>query len=765
VANYAELVTDWNGLGNPHAGALVKFVERYGDGVADVVELRRNDGGELVILDICTGSPQEPVHPIRRVERVGVLFGRGSMPLMVMLRDDFPDTEHQMLVPRGHPAAICIDDRPWAEASLGWTPAELVTRVLSWFERASVGKLHDTRQPLDPVFLLSEFSFVTERSVWDEETTEVLIAEQEHEHSPILRVKRLQDCDDTDRPRLPICVMTYRLPAQGVRPLRHMPVNLYELSTILGENGIVLVDDLNRLLSDLLTDAGARWLLNSLLAVMVQMPVRASPDVLQDGADLRAFVSERTVGEIGVVLGIALKDDRQLQDGTVGYVKHIRAKVADASALKPVAIECAEVHLEFEHDLAARLAGRDEPDSRHAVLIGAGALGSALADCLAREGRFTWTVIDPDRMLPHNLARHIGHNDRIGYHKAHVLADHLNAVVAEREAIARALPNDLFAGGEPGRSISSAMAAADLIVDATASIGAARRISDHEGPARRISTFFNPSGAAAVLLAEPADRALTLRDLEAQYYRLVLETGSLKSHLDRSVETFAYTGGCRAISNRFPQSNVSVLAGLVAMKLGDAVDQPEAVLAVWTLDSNGEVTLDTAPPDQVTRYLGKNDWKITTDAGFVRQILAMRKEKLPVETGGMLFGVVDVPARSICLVHAAAAPDDSIESIGGFERGVRGVGEYIDRIRRRTSGQVRYVGEWHSHPPGASGQPSPRDIRQIDWLAAVMEMDSAPALMVIATDIGIEVIFAEQGTRPLALTPRDGRVARGLSAG
>lgn len=753
VANYAQLVTDWAGLSNPHARTIVKYVERYGDGVADVVELRRNDGGELVILDVCTGSPQVPVHPIRRVERVGVLFGGESMPLIVMLRDDFPETEHQILVPRGHPAVICIDERPWSEARLGWTSAELITRILSWFERASGGKLHDTRQPLDPVFLLSEFSFVAARSVWDEETTAVLIAEQEHERSPILRVKPLQDCDGTDRGRIPLCVMTYRLPAQGLRRLRHMPVSLYELSTILEENGIGFVDDLNQHLADWLTDGGAGWLLNSLLAVMVEMPVHAFPNDLQDGADLRAFVSEEPVGEIGIALGTALKIGGQHQNGTAGYVKKIGAAAADASVLKPLGIACAEVHLEFERDLAARLAGREEPDSRNAVLVGAGAMGSALADCLAREGRFSWTVVDPDRMLPHNLARHIGQSNRIGDHKAHVLADHINAVVAERGTIARALPNNLFADGEPGRAISSEMVAADLIIDATACIAAAREISDREGQARRISAFFNPSGEAAVLLVEPVDRTLTLRDLEAQYYRLVLEAESLKTHLDRSVETFAYTGACRAVSNRFPQSRVSVLAGLVAGKLGAAVDQPEAVLVVWTLASNGEVTVETAPPERATRYRAKNGWSVTMDSGLVRHILAMRERKLPVETGGMLYGVVDVPSRSIYLVHAAAAPDDSIETAEGFERGVRGVEDYIERIRRRTSGQVRYVGEWHSHPQGTTGQPSPRDIRQIDWLAAVMEMDSAPALMVIGTDIGVEVVLAEEGTRSLVLTP------------
>ena len=84
-------------------------------------------------------------------ERVGILFVRqDAQPLVTILRDDFPDTEHQQLVPEGCPATICIDDRPWGEARLTWTPAELVERILSWFRRAGRGELHDSRQPLDP---------------------------------------------------------------------------------------------------------------------------------------------------------------------------------------------------------------------------------------------------------------------------------------------------------------------------------------------------------------------------------------------------------------------------------------------------------------------------------------------------------------------------------------------------------------------------------------------------------------------------------------
>ena len=63
---------------------------------------------------------------------------------------------------------------------------------------------------------------------------------------------------------------------------------------------------------------------------------------------------------------------------------------------------------------------------------------------------------------------------------------------------------------------------------------------------------------------------------------------------------------------------------------------------------------------------------------------------------------------------------------------------------QRSSRQVRYVGEWHSHPPQAAAQPSPVDARQIDWLAALMGMDSMPALMVIAGDEGLAVILANE---------------------
>ena len=373
-----------------------------------------------------------------------------------------------------------------------------------------------------------------------------------------------------------------------------------------------------------------------------------------------------------------------------------------------------------------------------------------MADCLVREGRFQWTVIDDDRLLPHNLARHIARNDQTSRHKATILANHLNSTLTGEAVVAQSVAASLFADGEHGAAIVEAVASADLIIDASASVVVARSLSDRKASARRLSTFFNPSGQAAILLAEPADRSLNLRDLEAQYLGLVLRTDKLAGHLATPPETIAYTGACRAITNRIPQSRVSVLAGLAAGALGNAADRMKAVISIWTLTPNAEVTLDSAPAEAVSRYRAQG-WQITVDAGLAARILAMRRARLPLETGGILFGLVDISAKSIHVVHASPAPPDSKEALGEFVRGTQDVEELMEEVDKKTSGQVRYVGEWHSHPPHASACPSLVDGRQVDWLAALMGMDSMPALMLIAADKQIAVIFAHE--RAQQVTP------------
>ena len=530
--------------------------------------------------------------------------------------------------------------------------------------------------------------------------------------------------------------------------LRHAPATLGELAEMLTTAGIDAYADLAGRFEEWLADGeAAAWRLNARFAVIVEMPIVSPRGERQEGVDLRAFVSAKSAGDIAVALGVALNTTRQ-QGSKVGYVQRIGQHLLDQQAVDAISMQTAEVHLDFERDLAARLAGRSTPDTRRVVLIGAGAMGSHLADCLVRDGRFRWTIIDDDRLLPHNLARHIARNDQTSRYKAAILADHLNTTLIDHLPVARPLSVNLLATGALGAGSSEALDNADLIIDATASVPAARYLSDHGAPARRLSTFFNPSGEAAVLLAEPVDRRLTLRDLEAQYLGLVLRTDRLGDHLATLPDVVAYAGACRAITSRISQSRVSVLAGLASSGVSDAADTSEAAICIWTLTATGEVTLDSVPAEPVSRY-SANGWQIAVDAGLVARIHTLRDARLPSETGGMLFGLVDIPAQSIHLVHASPAPADSTERPGEFVRGTHGVDSLMKMVDQKTSGQLRYIGEWHSHPPQASAHPSPADADQIDWLAGLLGMDSMPALMLIAADTETAVVFAREHAEPI----------------
>jgi hypothetical protein len=722
------------------AGALAGFMIRYGASVGSFVVGRRRDDQELVVLDLRTAAPQRPFYAIQQVERVGVLFLReDAQPLVRMQRDDFPDTEHQQLKLEGCPATICIDDRPWSEAALTWTPAELVERILSWFRRAGRGELHDARQPLDPFLMITSLKFFIARSVLSAGSAQNHFAVHDPTDRSILRVHRAEAGLVT--PSLePLAIFGYQVAPEAMKRLRYAPDNLVSLAAMLGERGIDLFGDLKaRLVSWIAEGESAAWRLNGRFVVIVELPVVSPRGEQRDGLDHRAFITAQTAGDIAVALGIA---EDSLGHGKVGYVKLLGTPVANQAALAAIKAQTAEVYLEFEPDLAARLAGRNAPDRRKAVLVGAGAIGSHLADCLAREGRFLWTVIDDDRLLPHNLARHVAGNNHVTRRKAQILADHINGTFMGPPQ-AKAITANLFADGQDGASIEGALREADLIIDATASIVAARHVSDHAAAARRASVFFNPTGEAVVLLAEPARRALTLRDLEAQYLGLVLRKESLAEHLGKEAETVAYTGACRAITNRIPQSRAAILSGLAGLGLSAAADADTAAISVWTLQPNGNVATETIAPEFVIRFRA-GAWEITVDTGLLRRIYEMREARVPVETGGLLFGLVDIPAKRIHLVDASPAPPDSVERRNEFVRGVEGVDELMDSVRRRTAGQVRYVGEWHSHPPRASARPSAIDGLQIDWLAALMDMDSMPALMLIAAERELAVVFARE---------------------
>lgn len=681
-------------------------------------------GHVAIAIEIEVQRPQDLAYPIKAVETVAVVFSKRDIrPSVLALRADFPDTPHQNWTPPNAPSSLCIDDRPWSEAKLTASPADLVRRIQLWLAKAARGELHDPAQPIDPLFYVSELSVALPAKALEQGAATVELAGLVRNDNPQLIIAR--PLAEAPKDAVGFIVLAFHVQPQAMSRLRHAPATLDALATELERYGIKLYDELKNRLKEWAGIKGdSLRRLGSRLAIVVAFPVAEGS---RTANDLRAFMTYNIAGEIGESLGVLFKNVGK----QAGYVLALPENKPDGRDLK---VEPAQVHFAFDRDLAASIAGHSSANRQKAVLVGGGSLGSQLALNLAREGLFSWTVVDQDFLLPHNLARHALLNRDVGAPKALALAHHIGDLLQEA---ADGLPCDVIAPDDASKErLNARLSEADIIIDASASVAVSRHLSDlPAAKARRVCVFFNPSGTSAVLLAEATDRSITLRDLEAQYHRLILTEPSLAGHLRPEGQGVRYSGSCRALTNRIPATKAALLSALTARGVVDCLKSNDAKIRSWNCGDDGSVAVLKKNGEAVhTTTLG--GWSVSYDDGLLAQLATLRKGKLPNETGGALLGIADMSRMSLHIVHAMPQPEDSEGTPTKFERGVVGLLDDINRAVEATMHQLRYVGEWHSHPRLSSAWPSEIDLDQLAWLESELVSEGLPGLMAIAADDG-----------------------------
>lgn len=717
-------------LSSVHARDFTAAVKSGAISGARVIGFRQDGDHSAVPIEIDVERPQELAFPIKATEPLAVIFGRpDEQPRVLALREDFPDTPHQNWTPEGAPCSLCIDDRPWAEARLTSTAFDFVRRIQLWLAKAARGELHDPAQPLDPLFFHSWLSLVIPPSVFGEAGQEPpeLVGFTRQDNPGIILTARAAAAGGPRSGEARFLVLAFQAAPQAMSRLRHAPTTLMGLNAELSRCGIDLLKELK---SRLATWAGMTQddlrRLGSRLVILVAFPVQAGADRTVN--DFRAFVTPTSAGDIGVALGVLLKHPTQVGNRQAYTV----AIGGNAPHADQIAVDAAEVHFSLNRDLSAAIAGR-KADRRQAVLVGAGALGSQIGLNLAREGALSWIVLDQDILMPHNLARHGLLAADTGAPKAFAVARQMGMLLDEPFEAARCDVTRLDA--EIADQVNAHLAAADIIIDASASVAVSRFISDLGVSAKRLCAFFNPAGNAAVLMAEDKARSVTLRDLEAQYHGLLFSDPSLADHLKTDRPGVRYSGSCRALTNRIPATRAALLSALAARGISDCLRDDDASIRIWTTTDEGEVKLVRRAAAQVTsRQFGS--WTLRYDAGVLQTLREYRACRLPNETGGILLGMIDVSRRSIHVAHAMPEPEDSQGSVTGFERGVLGLAATVADVAEKSLHQIRYVGEWHSHPVGSSVMPSRVDIAQLEWLSSELEAEGVPALMAIAGDDG-----------------------------
>lgn len=741
-------MVDPEGLGLPRAVACMRAVVRAGS-QAQLVECRTNGDVEVVIFDIEVERPQRPVNDVHRVERIAARFTHAddSGPEALALRDDFPVVPHLNLRDEVRPRSLCLYDRSWDEVRSSWTGESFLNRVRWWLEQTARGELHDEDQPLEPLMFSHGYDLVVSSRFGlnagpKTEFVRVMLVGGEHG-----RVLVGDSLDNVCRGGLPSAVIHIETPPTTHGVINRAPRTIHELAALVDDAEFRLMPALREavraLPEQLVGDVDLRRLVKPIF--VLALPKTREPGGRVEWTELKGFLCLHDLEAVGVGIGAWAVEGKML-----GRL------LGDQSRFNGSAVNVAVMNVlrKLTWERASQYSGRRRIDPRKIVAVGAGSLGSQVAMNLARSGFGRWSLVDDDSFLPHNAVRHaLEGGFPLGRNKAECVALYMNSI-ADDEPIAEGIPANFLRPGDQRARLDAVLGEADLVLDMSASLPVARAIADLENAARAVSVFLSPNGRDLVLLAEDKGRSIRLDDLEMMYYGEAATREDLQGHLAPAGRRARYGASCRDLSVSMSQASVAIHAGIAAGAVEQAAHRELASARVWRTDPDtlGVSALKLDVHNFVRQV--QSGWRIRVSRKLLDNVVAWRQDRLPNETGGILLGGMDHDRRCLHIVLALPSPPDSEEWPTMYIRGVRGLQRAREQIVEATAGNLDYLGEWHSHPPGNPMAPSDDDRTVFRWIEGLAVSDGRPPVMLIVGESDARVFagsLEEELPEPICL--------------
>jgi hypothetical protein len=723
IAVHGEKI-DPEALVGRRAKEIAAYLKAEHSPFLSLLECRRKGDIEVLVVEFdLEVAPRRPVK-IERKEQLFLICGEGSeMPLVVPAREGFPIEQLHVTIHEGSEfASLCLWDTPLEDLKARFTPFMFLARTKEWLELAAEEKLHQHGQGVEPVLTGTRVQAILPAGKIKPEVRYIADGREGLDKRLTIRFAEPEksaggNAGDTRFVLVPVTTQVV-----CGRAVRSAPHTFEQLASLLAEHGC----NLTQTITDFVTQVQKDPELEKALPVMlVTFPKALVVGGRVEGEDVWAFGIVQTVGELGASLG------------TYGSAGGFRAPLIGAKVsgeLPPtIPIEPMLVVRELDGSQLTTLSGMEGGEDLKCFAVGAGALGSKVLEVCVRGGFGRWWVLDKDMFLPHNAVRHLLGEWAIGQPKAHYVGNFLNQVVPG-ERVLQSFVEDITDPRGLSAEASAALQGSSLVVDMSASVAVSRTLARMEGIPRSVSLFFNPSGTDLAVLLQDSKRSLSLLDLEASYYAALIKDERLAGHLDDgSGAAVRYGNGCRDVTARISPEKVAQLGGLAAQGLRRYSALPDAAAAIWRTQPTGETTLVELQND-VFRGDPEGEWDIRWSVGVLETLAAERQADLPNETGGILLALVDFERKLIRISAAIEAPPDSVKKPHYFERGRTGLERRLKEIGARTAGQLRYVGEWHSHPVGVPARPSADDNQLFGKLAELFRGTGEPHIMGIVGD-------------------------------
>lgn len=707
------------------------------------VECRRTtSGSEIIVFDADIEVSQKPVHDIKYLERIAVIFdgSDATMPEILALRCDFPSVPHLYLRSRKLPRSLCITEQAYSEWKLHSTGVTFVEEIRQWLISTAKGTLHAEDQPLEPLLVGSEGALILPFDLFttssDSELLFIFLEDSGNGRKTCI-AKHPKDIDENSN-LLEYVAFSFLTKPQTHGIIRSAPETLFELHKFLEDSNVDLLDELRSRLKVWRSEYKEAELLEKKLALIIGLPKMRDENTATEELELCAFLTVETIKKVGIEIG--------LWDETNGCIGHLIFVDQDKRGTE-IRIGMLNPVFSFSRERAAKFNGFSSRSNKKVAAVGLGALGSQVFMNLIRAGYGEWTLIDKDFLLPHNLARHALPSIFIGGPKSQWMAELANRTI-DGDPIADWIVADILNSQESQETLGKleeAFANSEIILDASASLPVARHLAHNvNSPARRISIFLNPQGTDVIILAEDKERKITLDSLEMQYCRHLINEPSLENHILRDSEQIRYGTSCRDVSSIIPQDFVALQSAICSRAIHQITSDEQAFMSIWRIDED-QISVQRYPfsvKNSIKYQIG--EWTLCVDGGFVEKVHKTRAKKLPNETGGVLIGTYDMQRKIIYVVDCLPSPPDSKEWPTVYIRGCQGLYSQIEEIQQITANQLKYIGEWHSHPVGCGVNPSQEDRQVFDWLSDHMKVDGLPPLMLIVGDPGKYAFYLDQ---------------------
>jgi len=716
----------------PLAVQFVAHIKSRGDDAFELLECRSFEGLEALKLLVRPELPNGRLYDFQNEEALLLVFTRDGdgLPNLYALRKDFPRVPHMGLVQKGMMPWICLFGEDPDEVRRRLTPQFLADRILWWFSQNARGILHRDDQALEP-FLLGKIRpiyfpseiFATENppalyvfAALAGTDAEALVADFRNSIEPGFSVD-------------PFAIYVFTTPIQSKGVIYEEPATLLDLIELCEEARLELFPALISRLRD--DSYNVEHLAGTI--VLLRIPKARHEGSDPESIEFRAFrVGLKAKGALVDASPAMIAEQLGIAGNLDGKMVPLIGKSADRRRTAELFVSTLTPYQLPTRAEAAYLNGLEHPDDTTILALGMGALGSQVFADLIRKGFGAWTIIDEDRLEPHNLARHAVFDRRYGFHKATEMAHRANTLFKGPE-VARGIVCNINRLGANRPAVEEAAEMADLILDMSASTAAVRSlIYDIPSKTRRMSMFLSPGGSDLIVLCEAEDRKTRLDAIEAQYLRAVLNDGNLELLLTSPPGRLRYGPGCRDRSTQIPNEYISLHAAIGCHAVQTFRQTASASAIVWRIDPNTFEVRRFAVPIEEATSISFDGWSVVYDLGLLAKLDSLRESRLPNETCGIILGQFDALRQRLCLIDVLPAPSDSEESAQGCRRGIEGLREAVASVRERTGGDVDYVGEWHSHPNGAACLPSDRDLIQFAWIEERMYPAGLPAVMVIA---------------------------------